>query len=254
MRDYNVSNDDFEWRMYNVRKFDDKGVTISTPYAKKMPHPWNDRDDGNNDGSDNESNSDRNCDKGKSACNRMNGPLSMEDVNVFVNRTQSFMENLSKSTHLPAIALGKMFPVQVVHDIILELKSNPVYSGLHSNNSELPAPITDLCKDVEDFSFWLATNLPLSQSEKLDILETFALVERLQLILRFMRKRTTAYIRCAQCRGNIALVGRIFKVEGAEGASGAYVNEYGVVHQTTTLLDVVENSVICEGSPEARDR
>lgn len=67
-----------------------------------------------------------------------------------------------------------------------------------------------------------------------------------------MHKRIQ-YIRCKQCKSNIALMTEVFSLKMAEGTSGNYVNEYGVVHQTTTLKTSLEGAIVCVGGAETRD-
>jgi hypothetical protein len=89
--------------------------------------------------------------------------------------------------------------------------------------------------------------------EKLDLLETYSAVERLRLLLHMIRKRT-AFIRCKQCRANIAKMSSVFSLHSSAGTSGAYVNEHGAVHHTTTIQETMDGAVVCLGSAETRDR
>ena len=152
-----------------------------------------------------------------------------------------------------------------------KVRSNNPYEGVTNILPSVNEQYNGNC------SFWLSSNLPLSNDEKLDVLESECEVGRLTLILKSIRKRTQ-YICCDQCRSNIAQVSKVFTVGYAEGTSGAYgmylcinlfialqrtcnlcilvfkVNEHGVVHQTTTLQSTLDDAIVCLGDAETRDR
>ena len=45
----------------------------------------------------------------------------------------------------------------------------------------------------------------------------------------------------------------MFTVDGADGTTGNYVNEYGHVHQTITLRSIDEDGVWYQGQPQSKD-
>ncbi len=218
-----VENNENGGLMYNVREFNDNGVDARNLFSKR-PHPW--CSDNGNDSKDD---------------------LSSQ-AQVYFRRNQSFIKSASARAYIPTLVFEHMFPDNLVQDILNEMNSSAIYEGV---KAILPS-IRDIF-DYNAFTFWLSSNLPLSISEKLEVLETFSSAERLYLLLNFMRKQVV-FIRCRQCRSNIAHVNRIFVVGNAEGTSGAYVNEHGIVHQTTTLTDVLDGSIVCYGPAETRDR
>jgi cereblon len=65
-------------------------------------------------------------------------------------------------------------------------------------------------------------------------------------------KRKESILRCMNCGSAISQMRHVFSVGGSDGTTGAYVNEYGVVHQTMTLRQV-DGNVVCAGRPETRD-
>jgi hypothetical protein len=79
-----------------------------------------------------------------------------------------------------------------------------------------------LCDPVS-FSFWVAANLPLSEMNKLDILE-MNVIERLRYLLENLinQRNVVKYIKCKRCGSKIAKMSELFTVAGAEGTSGAY--------------------------------
>jgi hypothetical protein len=106
-----------------------------------------------------------------------------------------------------------------------------------------------------EFSFWLASNLPLSEIDKLELLETDCITARLRILYKKLleQKQAQNVYRCKTCGSHIALASNLFTVCGAEGISGAYVNEYGCIHQTITVREIFHENVIYSGRPETKD-
>jgi len=180
--DGNETLDDFEWRMYNVYEMNDEDLSI--PSIFKRPRPDH-------------------------------GSTDLEEAQVYLRRNKRIIRDISTRTHVSPYALRLMWPAKLVSDIVDEIESNAVYEGVKNT-----LPCTDERFDGR-FSFWLSSNLPLSIMEKLDVLEAYSAVERMQLLLQMIRRRT-AFIRCRQCKSNIAQVNTMFTVGSAEGTSGAY--------------------------------
>ena len=103
------------------------------------------------------------------------------------------------------------------------------------------------------FSFWMAANLPLSQDDKLQLLETMSTVERLRCIRTILEETAEPVIHCKNCTTPFSLARDMFTVGGAEGTTGNYVNEHGIVHQTITIRTVDEDEVWFQGGPVSRD-
>lgn len=108
--------------------------------------------------------------------------------------------------------------------------------------------------DPPAFADWLSSNLPLSQNERLDLLEMECRVSQLKYLLKNVEKDRETIIRCKCCASALSPMRNIFTVKGAEGTTGNYINEHGIVHQTVTLREVDPKvSVVCVGRPETRD-
>jgi len=239
--DKNESMDDFEWRSYNVLELNDDPLTI--PSSLKRPRPWKTLENSN----------------------------KRKESDIILRRKNALLTEISNRSNLSMHSLRLIWPENLVKVIVSEIESNNLYEG-----------VTNILPSVNEqyngtFSFWLSSNLPLSNDEKLDVLESECEVGRLTLILKSIRKRTQ-YICCNQCRSNIAQVSKVFTVGSAEGTSGAYgmylcinlfialqrtcnlcilifkVNEHGVVHQTTTLQSTLDDAIVCLGDAETRDR
>lgn len=214
--DKNESMDDFEWRSYNVLELNDDPLTI--PSSLKRPRPWKTLENSN----------------------------KRKESDIILGRKNALLTEISNRSNLSMHSLRLIWPENLVKVIVSEIESNNLYEG-----------VTNILPSVNEqyngtFSFWLSSNLPLSNDEKLDVLESECEVGRLTLILKSIRKRTQ-YICCNQCRSNIAQVSKVFTVGSAEGTSGAYVNEHGVVHQTTTLQSTLDDAIVCLGDAETRD-
>ena len=107
--------------------------------------------------------------------------------------------------------------------------------------------------DPARFSFWMAANLPLEHQQKLQLLEAMSTVERLRLIRALLEKSTDPVIHCRICMTPFSSALQMFSVGGAEGTTGNYVNEHGIVHQTITVRTVDEDEVWFQGGPVAQD-
>lgn len=202
----------FEWRVYNVREINDP--VVPKPSIFRRPRPSKNTKE--------------------------------VESEVYLARNAQAIVDISKRSSLPPWSLQLIWPVKLIEDIIAELKLSAVYAGLESS-------LPDIREQMQgNFSFWLASNLPLSHSEKLDLLESFSDVERLRLLLSMIRKRNS-FVRCKQCRANIANINSVFSLNSAAGTSGAYVNEYGVVHHTTTIKQIIDGAIVCHGNAETRD-
>mmetsp|Transcript_19093 Transcript_19093/g.27604 ORF Transcript_19093/g.27604 Transcript_19093/m.27604 type:complete len:783 (+) Transcript_19093:131-2479(+) len=126
-------------------------------------------------------------------------------------------------------------------------------SGNSNNNNHNTKHI-----NPTSFSYWMASNLPLfSDNDKLELLETNSTIHRLQFILEKMKmekqQQQRKMLYCKHCGVDISRVGNMFTVGGAEGTTGAYVNEHGIIHQTITLREVNMDNIFCIGLPETRD-
>lgn len=141
--------------------------------------------------------------------------------------------------------MNVLYPMNIVDDIVNLINTKSAFAGL----KKMLLPPKE--RYGSDFPFWLASNLPLSVYEKLHVLEASCHHERLHFLYKVMQRRS--YIRCKQCRTNIAMLDDIFSVGSSGGTSGNYVNEYGAVHQTTTVSKVEKGSILCIGRPEVRD-
>ena len=154
---------------------------------------------------------------------------------------------LSRVTPTPSFAYEANWPWRLVDEICKELSEIPVWEGIWKSLPREVDPVT--------FAFWMAANMPLPASDRLDLLEMECGVERLRFVLVKVsqQRQLERPIRCRQCGETIATISSLFTVGGAEGTTGAYVNEYGIVHQTQTVRTVTAEHVFCVGNRESRD-
>ena len=180
---------------------------------------------------------------------------------------------LSLVSPIPAFVYRKYLPWNLTQDIVKIIESNKTFHGLSTNlplssgkyhqkitsidNSEQNDNMVGCHKksycDPVSFSFWLATNLPLPIMNKLDILEMNCVERLLYLLEKIKEKSESSCIKCKNCGSKLAKMKDLFTVPGAEGTSGAYVNEHGCIHQTTTVETVFNENVFCYGGEETKD-
>lgn len=123
-------------------------------------------------------------------------------------------------------------------------------------SSSSPSPsLSPIVSNPTKFSFWCASNLPLSESDRLALLETSSTYERLLLIDQHVEELSSrnSPIVCARCDQPLSAVQNVFKVKGAEGTTSAYVNDHGYIHQITTLRHVDVQSIVLEGIPHVEN-
>lgn len=122
-------------------------------------------------------------------------------------------------------------------------------SNQNSRSSRLPA--------ATGFSFWIANNVPLKESERLNLLEIHSTLERLRIVWEEIQKlvERPSVICCSDCESVLSFTNDVFTVGGAEGSTSTYVNGGGYIHQITTLRSLVdENKVVFEGYPSTENR
>lgn len=185
-------------------------------------------------------------------------------------RHQQTLQNLSLVCPVPAVVLEKVWPWQLMAVIRQIMKKNPSLVGLERFLPPLETNCVDESNTLEDgrssmqedriallepghFSYWMAANLPLEQEQKLQLLEMMSTIERLRFIRLILEESVDPAIHCKNCMTPFSSARHVFTVDGAEGTTGNYVNEHGIVHQTITVRTVDEDEVWFQGGPEARD-
>jgi ATP-dependent protease La (LON) substrate-binding domain/Yippee zinc-binding/DNA-binding /Mis18, centromere assembly len=189
---------------------------------------------------------------------------------------EQVLRSLSIVSPVPIHALRMVWPWRLVAVIQESMKTTPALAGLElvlqpmvrsavtveGDSSALPPLEVSARHDDSDqcllepvaFSFWMAANLPLQQEEKLQLLEMNSTIERLRFICsKIVDETAEAVIHCRNCLTPISRARQMFTVGGAEGTTGNYVNEHGIVHQTITLRQIDEDEIWYQGDPVAQD-
>jgi len=192
----------------------------------------------------------------------------------------SAIRNLSLRTPIPAFAYLAVWPWRLCKSICNMIQETDDFQGLGSilhtaaglrydhkhdgedmrdsasadvANTTLMLPPIEVM-DPSAFADWMATNMPLSRNDRINLLETTCTVRRLRFVLRKLEeKKRETILRCEHCGAVVSWMRHVFSVGGSEGTTGAYVNEHGVVHQTVTLRKVDSRGVVCIGRPETRE-
>lgn len=198
------SMEDFEWKVYNVEELNDDPLYI--PSSFRRPWPWK--------GSihDLEINQNEDHDEDDDDDDETNNDV---EADIIIHQKISTLKVIAHRSSLSMYSLQIIWPDRIVKDIVSEIHQNKAYAGV---KKILPS-VRDQYNGT--FSFWLSSNIPLSNEEKLDILEAYSDSERLKLLLRII-KRQNLYISCKQCLSHVAQVSDVFSLDSAVGTSGAY--------------------------------
>ena len=161
-----------------------------------------------------------------------------------------YLESISP---IPAFAWEKVWPWKLMHMILEEIATSSTWEGLRSNTPSIKSGSAAPVQDPSSFSFSMASNLPFSSAEQIKLLESHCIASRLCSILNYIQHENDRLIQCSACGSPISTMKHLFTVPGAEGTTGAYVNEHGYIHQTMTLREVSDMSVVSIGRPETKD-
>jgi ATP-dependent protease La (LON) substrate-binding domain/Yippee zinc-binding/DNA-binding /Mis18, centromere assembly len=174
-------------------------------------------------------------------------------------------------TPIPSFVMRQLWPQRLMETLWEDVENTPSLEGLRSSLYEWCSSESMANKSIEErrvisqrilstrtpteFSHWMASNMALTNDERLQLLEATSTVERL-LILRQriqQEKKTDSRIHCRVCTTPLSAASFLFTVGGASGTTGNYVNEHGAVHQTVTVREVCEPDIWYSGGPQTRD-
>lgn len=147
--------------------------------------------------------------------------------------------NLSLRSSLPVVVYQSIWPWRVAQKICNLIQQTEQYQGIKEILSsaggivELGDPFhgtststqTFRVVDPSAFADWLSSNLPLSQNERLDLLEMGCRASQLKYLLKKIEKDRETVLRCKYCAVALSPMRHVFTVKGAEGTTGHYVNE-----------------------------
>jgi cereblon len=127
------------------------------------------------------------------------------------------------------------WPYFVYEQFDADLLVEKIHKKLKTDLSSL-ASVSAIPRDPTDLSFWLAQNLTISDTLRLQMLKMDTPVERLRFASRLLDK-VIRVIECNQCQCVIANHGDIFSMS-IEGPQGTYVNPHGFVHELITVTKI----------------
>lgn len=90
----------------------------------------------------------------------------------------------------------------------------------------------DLMKDPNDFSYWVAANLPISNAERMQALSFTCAEARLLWLLDVLKK--SSHFACATCNAVICDKSLVFSMSHS-GPQSSFVNPGGFIHDTITV-------------------
>ena len=189
---------------------------------------------------------------------------------------QNRVHNMSRITSLPSFVWKMACPQHLQEQISCLIYNEDIFKGLRSS-SKIPPPLSyssiphDYDKGKSNsqqteinpltISYWLSSNLPISESQRIELLSTHCLTKRLRRILCFMKdmvgientdnvsrkyrkimpnsdetndskkSNDNKHFYCQICSADICHVKETFTVNGAEGISGAY-GKFFILPQT----------------------
>lgn len=119
--------------------------------------------------------------------------------------------------------------------------SSPKKAGEPKTRSSL-AP-----KDPCQFSYWVASNLPLEDTQRLHFLTLDCPVQRLRWLLSILQE--CLYLCCVRCKTKISRKEDIFSMS-IRGPQGTYVNPNGYVYETLTVYKAESLTLVGMSSSE----
>eukprot|EP00980_Cylindrotheca_fusiformis_P006323 scaffold1356_cov123-Cylindrotheca_fusiformis.AAC.4 len=158
---------------------------------------------------------------------------------------------LSMITPVPYFVFKSKSPWKLVSELAEKLRSSNGRNHLPS----LGDIKSEIIADPTRFSFWCASNMPFRESDRLSLLEASSTYERLRTISNKVKELESRERRicCSRCKSRLSSVENVFTVGGAEGATSAYVNDHGYIHQITTLRQVDEEEIFLHGPPSTEN-
>lgn len=150
----------------------------------------------------------------------------------YMEHQERLIQNLAAVTAIPTFVYRMLWPWRMVGLIRLAMDDISDFEGLRnvlpSLDDSCSAGTAPLLLEPVHFSFWMASNMPFSQDEKLHLLKLLTPIERLRFIYKKVKRHqqesisTPNMLCCRWCGIPFASVSSMFTVGGAEGTTGAY--------------------------------
>ncbi|XP_072178020.1 protein cereblon-like [Diadema setosum] len=126
---------------------------------------------------------------------------------------------------------------------VLMMRIKQELSGWYENSMQLKT----VPANPSDFSFWVASNMPLDDSQRISLLRINSAVQRLRRELELLQKCTM--LCCGECYTQIANKSDVFSMS-LDGPMAAYVNPGGYVHETLTVYRAQNLNLVGRPSKE----
>lgn len=129
-----------------------------------------------------------------------------------------------------------MYDEQILVARLTNILRGPAFGNIHAVN--LPLTATEL-------SFWVATNLPFKEKDRITLLRINSASQRLRFEISLVQM-----IQSFCCKHCLQVIGSREDMisMNQEGLQGTYVNPGGAVHETLTLSKVNRSAVKLEGN------
>jgi len=154
-----------------------------------------------------------------------------EDIgsSMFLERQSRMRDTLASVSPLPAFAYQIVWPWRLMDLVQHALSDTSGWDGVKRYNQD--GSRDGIPQNPTQFSFWVAANMPLSEAEKLELLDMNCTVKRLRFLYEKLleEKRNMRSIFCKRCGTRISNVASMFTVSGAEGTTGAYGKNFLMV-------------------------
>lgn len=164
---------------------------------------------------------------------------SLPDNAPFEHRLKNRLKRLRSSSAL------SHWPQWLLKTYDTQFLCSGIFQELKKWNNELDE--IQCPSNPTDFSFWVMTNLPLNDKQKLFLLQLRSSTQRLRCIYNLINQCVDLI--CARCSNVIAKRDDVFSMSSS-GLMAAYVNPGGVVHETITLMKVKGVSYVGSKSTE----
>lgn len=179
------------------------------------------------------------------ACSPRNININTISTIPHMFRHDNVIRNLSLRSSVPSVAYHAMWPWRIGDKICNLILVTDQLQGLKSilPSAAGVATVDEFCRkktihsateridtyyrvvDPSAFANWLASNMPLGVNDRLDLLDMPTAIQQLRYILKKIQKQRETMLRCKHCGASISPMRNVFTVGGAEGTTGAYVNE-----------------------------
>lgn len=168
---------------------------------------------------------------------RTSGTGFVEDAATWRRKRRKMQFHEATLSSLPSFVYEMYDSAMLMFHIKCELRS--WYEGSMRLDA-VPA-------NAVDFSYWVASKMPLEDKQRIGLLQVDSAVQRLRAELNLLKQCTV--LRCKNCRTHIGNKSDVFSMS-LDGPMAAYVNPGGYVHETLTLYKAQNLNLLGRPSTE----